>query len=330
MKIAFFAIEPWEKEILEKKFSKDKLFFSRKKLNKSDLGKIANFESLCVFVNSNIDKQILDKLPKLKYIATLSTGYNHIDLNECMKRNIQVSNVPFYGENTVAEHAFALILGLSRKLVENVNLVKSKKVKFGGLRGFDLKDKTLGVVGGGHIGQNVVKIAKGFGMKVLVFDINKNEKLAKQLGFKYKKLDYLLKHSDIVSLHVPYNKHTHHLLNKHRLNLMHAESYLINTSRGAVIDTQALLQALKNKKIKGAGLDVLENEQSVFTFKTNVKGDFYNIYKIDKELLKLSNVIITPHSAFNTQEALQRIINTTIDNVNGFKKGKIKNEVKVP
>ncbi|MBI2112769.1 hydroxyacid dehydrogenase [Candidatus Woesearchaeota archaeon] len=285
MKIAFFEIELWEKEVLRKAFPHDRLYFSPKRICSSDIQKIKDCEVLTTFVNCKINKNLLQSLPSLKYIATMSTGYDHIDVGLCEERGVKVSNVPFYGENTVAEYTFALILGLSRKLVNNVNLVKEKKYHFGGYRGFDLKGKTLGVIGGGNIGQHVIRIAKGFGMNILVFDVVKDSSLAKNLGFKYASLETLLQESDIVSLHVPYNKHTHHLINKDNISLMKKSAYLINTSRGPVVDEKALIQALKRRQIAGAGLDVYESEPQV-----------------NLRLTALDNVILTPHTASATVE----------------------------
>ncbi|MFH1276697.1 MAG: NAD(P)-dependent oxidoreductase [Candidatus Woesearchaeota archaeon] len=330
MKIAFFELEPWEEEVLRHAFPKDKLFFSTKKLCHSDFKKVSDYDIITTFVNCKINKKVIDSLPNLKFIATMSTGYDHIDLEICSQKNIKVSNVPFYGENTVAEHTFALILGLSRKLVNNVDFIREKKYYFGGFRGFDLRGKTIGVVGGGSIGQHVVRIAKGFEMNVLVFDLKQDKKLAKKIGFKYVSLDNLLKNSDIVSLHVPYNKHTHHLIDKKSFSIMKEGAYLINTSRGGIVETDALLQALRSKKLAGAGLDVLEDEGLMGRKKLrrDIKEADFKLITENKKLLKMGNVLITPHCAFNTQEAITRILDTTIDNINSFKKGKVKNEVK--
>jgi len=263
----------------------------------------------------------------------MSTGYDHIDLEECRKRKIPVCNVPTYGENTVAEHTFALILALSRKIVECVNRTHLGSFRLEGLRGFDLMGKTMGIVGGGNIGKHVIRMAKGFEMNVLVFDLYKDEKLAKKMGFKYAELDSLLKSSDIVTLHVPYNKHTHHLINKEKLDLMKSTAYLINTSRGGIIDQKELIKALKKKKIAGAGLDVLEDECEIVEETQLLKKEFgghCNLNRIveNHAILKLPNVIVTPHNAFNTNEALMRILQTTIDNLKGFKSGKVINVIK--
>ncbi|MBT4805137.1 hydroxyacid dehydrogenase [Candidatus Woesearchaeota archaeon] len=333
LKIGLFELEPWEEKVIKTAFPKDKLFFSKKKLTLQSAKKHHNLEAMAVFVHSEINKEILKKLPKLKYITTMSTGFDHIDVAACKERKVSVSNVPVYGENTVAEHAFALILALSRKIVDCVERTKRGSFELKGLRGFDLKNKTIGIIGGGNIGQHVIRMAKGFEMKVLVFDLNKDKNLAKKMGFQYTSMDKLLKESDVVSLHVPYNKHTHHLINKNKLSLMKKNAILINTSRGGIIDTDALVTALKRKKIAGAGLDVLEEECEMIEDIQLLKKEF--VKKCDLKiivenhiLLDMPNVIITPHNAFNTNEALMRILETTVKNIRGYKSGRKINLVK--
>ncbi|MBT6774278.1 hydroxyacid dehydrogenase [Candidatus Woesearchaeota archaeon] len=333
MKIGFFELELWEEKVIKETFPKDKLFFSKKKLTLQSAKKHSNLDAIAVFVHSEINKEILRKLPKLKLITTMSTGYDHIDLEECKKRKVTICNVPVYGENTVAEHAFALILALSRKIVDCVERTKRGSFELKGLRGFDLRSKTIGVIGGGNIGQHVIRMAKGFEMNVLVFDLHQDKKLAKTMGFKYTAMDKLLKESDVVSLHVPYNKHTHHLINKDKLSLMKKNAILINTSRGGIIDTEALVNALKRKKLAGAGLDVLEEESELIEETQLLKKEFTKNYDLktvveNHVLLEMPNVIITPHNAFNTNEALMRILETTIKNIKRYKISKKINVVK--
>jgi len=325
MKIGFFNIEPWERVSLKTAFSRDKLFFYSGDITVGNVDKCRNIDVLSVFVHTQVPKKILDKLPKLKLIATRSTGFDHIDLEECRKRNIVVSNVPTYGENTVAEHTFALLLGLSRKIVDCVERTRKGSFSYRGLRGFDLKNKTIGIVGGGNIGQHVARMAKGFEMKVLVFDVIKDFKLEKKLGFRYVSMDNLLMNSDIITLHVPYNKHTHHLINAAAFTKMKKGAILLNTSRGAVVDTDALVKVLRAGKLGGAGLDVLEGEDALNEELSLLRKGNQEEWKLlleDHLLLEMPTVLITPHNAFNTKEALMRILNTTINNINAFKKGK--------
>jgi len=334
MKIAFFNIEPWEREVLKKQFSSDTLLFFPEGITSSFMKQCKDVDVLSAFVHTPLTAEVLKGFSSLKMIASRGTGYDHIDLEYCQSKGIVVCNVPTYGENTVAEHAFALMLGLSHRIVESVERTRGGSFLYLGLRGFDLKGKTLGVVGGGNIGQHVVRIAKGFEMNVLVYDVKRDGVLARKLGFKYVSLEKLLMLSDIVTLHVPYNKYTHHLLNKKTIGLMKKGAYLINTSRGAVVETDALVRALKSKRLAGAGLDVLEEEDELnrdlkLANKKNVSVEELKILLEDHALLEMSNVLITPHNAFNTQEALGRILDVTIANIVGFKRGKVKNEVGV-
>ena len=326
MKIGFFEIESWEKDFLSSFFPKDQLFFFRGKLTFSNARKFKDLEAISVFIYSEINSKLLENLPRLKMIATRSTGYDHIDLAECKKRNITVCNVPTYGENTVAEHTFALILALSRKIVDCVERTKKGSFDLEGLKGFDLREKILGVIGTGNIGKHIIRIGNGFEMKVIAFDAFPNKDLPKQLGFEYVSMDKLLADSDIVTIHVPYNKFTHHLIDKKAIAKMKKSAYLINTSRGGIIETDALVKALKAKKIAGAGLDVLEEECNIIEEPQLLKKSFPG--KCDLKtlvenhmLLEMLNVIVTPHNEFNTQEALIRILKVTVENIQEFKKG---------
>ena len=321
MKIAFFEIEKWEEDYIKNKLKNHKLIFLYDELNERNVNKIKDCEAICVFIYSKISRNILDNLPNLKVICTMSTGFDHIDLADCRKRNIKVYNVPYYGENTVAEHTFALILALSRKIVDSVGRVKKDDFNLKGLRGFDLKAKTIGVIGPGHIGQHVIRMANGFEMKVIACAHKKEPKIAKELGFKYVSLEYLLKNSDIITIHCPLNKETTHLINMKNIKLIKKGSYLINTARGGIVETKALVYALNNHILSGAGLDVLEGECYIKEEKQLLNKKFIQEYDLktfieNHILLKEKNVIVTPHNAFNSNEALLRIVDTTIENIN--------------
>jgi len=331
-KITFFEAEEWEKEYLRNSLKGHALQFFDQPLSKKNINKVKDQDIIAVFIYSKMDKGMINGLPKLKLITTMSTGFDHIDIEESKKRGIVVCNVPSYGENTVAEHTFALILSISRKIPESLERVKKGDFSLKRLRGFDLKGKTIGIVGCGNIGQHVARIAKGFEMDVLVFDVNKDQKLAKKIGFRYSSLENLLKNSDIVTLHVPDNKSTHHLINKKTLSLLKKDAVLINTSRGGIIDTDALIKSLSKKKIRSAGLDVLEGECLIKEEKQLLNSDFEKVCDLktvlqDHILLNNPNVYITPHNAFNSKEALNRILDTTVDNINAFLKKKPINEV---
>ncbi len=332
MRTAFFEADKEEKNFLSenkkiKETGLEPVFFEGP-LDKDNLPKDRSFEAISVFVGSELDAETLGNFESLKFIATRSTGFDHIDLEYCKEEGIKVSNVPSYGEHTVAEYAFALILNLSRRVYEAYENVRDEgdwSVK--GLQGFDLKGKTIGVVGTGNIGRNSVKIAHGFGMNILAADVKPDEEFAKEYGLKYVELDELLSKSDIVTLHVPYLESTHHLINKDNIKKMKKGAYLINTSRGPVVETEALVKTLQEKHLGGAGLDVLEEEgitKDEFGFLLaggREEGDLKTVIA-NHVLVDMPNVIVTPHNAFNTRSAWERILSTTVDNLTSFVEGK--------
>ena len=325
MRIAVFGYEPWEKEYLASRAPAGvELIFFDHPLNHDQILTDTDFEGLMVFVSSQVDEAVLGKFSKVRFILTRSTGYDHIDLNVCRSRGVIVSNVPAYGEATVAEYTFALLLALSRKICLGYHQVReSGSFNVVNLRGFDLEGKILGVVGTGRIGRHVVRIARGFGLKVLVNDAHPDAKFAETMEVSYLTLPELLAQSDIVTLHVPAIPDTEHLLNTTTFAQMKKGAILINTSRGSVIETQALVVALRSGQIAGAALDVLEEEGVIrdeLDFLVAGHPEEHNLKTVlaDHVLIDLPNVIVTPHNAFNTTEALQRILNTTIDNLRGF------------
>lgn len=324
--IAFFEISPEEKKYLESKLLQNKEMsatFHRSKLTAKNIAKAQDADIIASFVYSKITRDMIERLPKLKLITTMSTGFDHIDLEYCKEKNIMVCNVPTYGEKTVAEHTFALILSLSRKIPQSIDNVRKLNFDLEELRGFDLEGKTLGIVGMGHIGANVAKIARGFDMKILVSDPKPDKKILKQSGAKLVSFEKLLKKSDIISLHAPYNPHTHHLINKENIHLIKHGAYIINTARGALIETEALLLALDKKIIAGAGIDVLEEESFIKEERELLKRPQKNNQMLltvmqDHLLIYNPQVIITPHNAFNSKEAMHRILDTTILNIEKF------------
>ncbi|MBI5530943.1 MAG: hydroxyacid dehydrogenase [Candidatus Doudnabacteria bacterium] len=331
MKILFIETENWEQEYLKEKFAGNELVFrNRPEILPED----ANTEVLCTFLGCPIAQAELEKMPNLKYIATRSTGFDHIDLKAAAAKSIPVSNVPTYGENTVAEFTFALLLALSRKVYPAAKQVKEQGLfETRELQGFDLKDKVIGVIGTGHIGTYVVKIAHGFGMKIVAYDPYPNQQLAKDFEYTYASLEELLKTSDVITLHVPYMPATHHLLNAENLKLVKPGAVLLNTSRGGLVETAGLVEALKTGKLAGAGLDVLEEEGFVKEEAHLINNPHPNLEQIkvalaDHELMHMPNVLITPHNAFNSREAVMRILDTTVANIQGFMNGKPANLVK--
>ncbi|MBI4550497.1 MAG: hydroxyacid dehydrogenase [Candidatus Omnitrophica bacterium] len=291
-------------------------------------GQIRDAEILSVFIKSRLDRPLLESLPRLKLIATRSTGYDHIDLAAAKEKGVQVLNVPTYGENTVAEHTFALILSLSRNLRKSYLKTQAGDFSLDGLIGFDLKGKTLGVVGTGHIGLHVIRIGVAFGMKVIAFDLKEQKFLSEVMSFEYVPFEELMKRSDIISLHVPYLPSTRHLINRETLRLVKEGAILINTARGGLIETHALVDAVNEGRISGVGLDVLEEEELILEDRrllgaADSEAHWESLRTTLKNhlLLHRENVIFTPHLAFYSREAVQRIIDTTLENIRDFLRG---------
>ena len=332
MKIAFFEVQDWEKPFLEEGFANQEIDFFKEILDENNVSLVSDFDVISVFIYSQVGNTIIDKLSKVRLIATRSTGYDHIEIQACKRRGILICNVPFYGEITVAEHTFALILSISRNIHDSYERTRQGDFSCPGIQGFDLNGKVLGVLGTGRIGSKVIEIAKGFNMQVLAYDRFPNSKLAETLGFQYVDWKELLPKSDIVTLHLPYNKDTHHFLNKETISKMKNGAVVINTARGGLIDSQALTEALVHSYLRGAGLDVLEEEslirEEAQLFLDNVPREQLATMLRAHILLRLKNVVITPHCAFNSKESLERLINGTIENIKAFTSGKPQNIIK--
>lgn len=333
MKVAFFELDDWEKEYFKNNSQGDfDPTFIDKPLSSGNVSSVSDVEGIVVFIYSHITKDVLEKLPSLKWIATMSTGFDHIDITECINRNISVMNVPTYGEITVAEHAFALIFAISRRIIESYERVKEGNFSPEGLTGFDLCGKTLGVIGVGNIGCHVIRIAKGIGMNVLGYKRTPDEKLSRELGFKFVSMDELLSQSDIITLHLPYSKETHHFIDSERFLKMKDGMIIINTARGGLIDTHALLENLDSYKVSFAGLDVLEEEPLLMEEKALLSREYDKgaLMRTLENHMLLNNprVIITPHNAFNSKEALHRIVSTTLKNIKGYLCAKPENIIK--
>jgi len=257
-----------------------------------------------------VTPEVLKRLPNLKLIVTRSAGYDHIDLAAAERQGIAVCNVPDYGAHMIAEHAFGLLLAVARYIVKGNNRYKGERLfSDRGLQGIELYGKTLGVIGTGRIGLHSVRIAKGFGMRVIAYDVFENPSAAEELGFQYMPLEDLLAESHAVTLHVSLDEATHHLMNADRLARMKLGAILINTSRGAVVDTQALISALRSGHIGGAGLDVLEDEREKY-------HDFGDL-----------NVVVTPHLGWYTDGAVDRILTIALTDIEAFMRGERINRV---
>lgn len=322
--IAVFEEEAVDRGGFRAAFPEAKILFLPEPLRRENAAVAEHAEVISVFVKSEVREPVLKELPSLKFIATRSTGADHIDLAACAKRGIVVSNVPSYGENSVAEFTFALILALARKIFQSYERTERFRFNREGLQGFDLLGKTLGVIGVGRIGRFVVKIGNGFGMRVIAYDPRPNPALEKELRFRYvRTLDELLGQSDIITLHLPLTPETRHLINRGNIQKAKRSALLINTSRGGIIETGALVWALDQGILSGAGLDVLEEENAAYEedkllVKDPQKGlDLMTLLR-NHLLVARDDVIVTPHNAFNTREGIQRIIDQTVENIQAY------------
>ena len=330
MKTVIFEIAQWEKELLQK--SLQDTVFTEEKLTADNASSYIDAEIISSFISSVINRDVVDRLPNLKLIVTRSTGFDHIDVNYCKTKNIVVSNVPEYGSSTVAEHTFALLLNLTRKIPQATEQIQKLNFDHSQLKGVDLYGKTLGIIGLGKIGQHVLRIAQGFGMKVISYARHPDMEQAQKLNFEYRDLDSLLGESDVVTLHLPLTAETTHIINKDNILKFKKGSYLINTARGGLIEAEALLLGLDQGILEGVGLDVLEEEDELseeVSILTKVSQQNINLKTLlyDHILIRHPKVIVTPHNAFNSQEALERIIQVTIENIQSFTDGKAINTV---
>lgn len=326
MNISCFECDAHERELLGQRLARHALTFHTGPLDEHNAHQFTGAQVLVIFIYSRITREILHFLPNVRLIVTLSTGYDHINLEACKEREITVCNVPKYGGTAVAEHTFALLLALLRHIPKATHNTAHDDFSLEGLCGTELAGKTLGVIGAGTIGSSVVRIARAFGMQVLICERTPNKQLEKETGAHHTLLADLLKKADIVTLHIPYTKQTHHLIDRHALRRMKPTAYLINTARGALIDTKALHTALTTKKLAGAALDVLEGEIEHKEAHAprrahHVQQHDWKMIRETHRLLKLPNVLITPHMAFYTQEAVHTILNTAIQSIEAFERG---------
>jgi D-lactate dehydrogenase len=332
MKIVIFEAEEWEARACRRLAGGHEVVCVKDRLTATEAAKHREAEIISTFVNSRLSGDILAHFPKLKLIATRSTGYDHIDLAWCTENEVKIANVPDYGDVTVAEHSFALMLAAARQLVTAVDRTRRGNFSQEGLRGIELRGKTLGVIGAGRIGRRAIEIARGFGMTVFAYDNDRDENAAAQLGYSYASLGDVLKAADILTLHVPASPHTENLISDAEFDQMKRGALLINTARGNIVNVPALVRALTSGQIQAAGLDVLPQEPLI-----REEAEVFRGPPLEKEnlealvanhvLLRFPNVIVTPHIAYNTHEAVARIIETTIANIEAFACGTEKNLV---
>lgn len=329
MKIVLFDTHPFEKDAFEKANVdfRHALTYLEPRLTPQTAPLAAGFDVVCAFANDKLGAETLRALKAggARLVALRSAGYNHVDLKAAKELGLPVVRVPQYSPYSVAEHAMALILTLNRKIHRAYARVRELNFSLDGLVGFDLHGKTVGVVGTGRIGLALARILRGFGCRVLAHDLRPNPE-ALALGVEYVGLPALYADSDIISLHVPLVPETRHLIDARALDQMKPGVFLINTGRGALVDTGALIAHLKSGKLGGAGLDVYEEEENVF-FK-DLSGQVLQDDLLAR-LLTFPNVVITSHQGFLTREALHNIAQTTLQNVRDFEKGApLVNEVK--
>jgi len=297
-------------DVFENEEKKIREYFPNASIEKNKIGedeiikKYKNAEILCVFVDEKITAKIIKNLKNLKLIVARSVGYDHIDIKAAKEKNIKVCNIPDYGSHVISEHVFALLLSGARHIREGDERVESKKFDYRGLCGVAMRGKTMGIIGTGKIGKNTIKIASlGFGMTVIANDKYPDKKAMKTLNYKYVSLEEIWKRSDVISLHTPLLKSTHHLINDESIKKMKDGVIIINTARGEIIDTDSLVRGLKSKKIKFAGLDVLEHEKKP---------------ELDAKLIDIPNVITTPHIAFFADCSTNKIFTETIETIQKF------------
>lgn len=317
MKVAVFSSKPYDQSHLEKfNNNQHQLSFIAARLTLQTAALADGYDAVCCFVNDQLDAECIQLLATqgIKYIAMRCAGYNNVSLDACQKYNIRVVRVPEYSPYAVAEHAVALIMDLNRNIHRAFARVRENYYLLDGLLGFDMHGKTVGVLGTGKIGLCLIKILLGFGCKVVAYDPVENEAV-KALGVDYKSINELFAVADIISLHCPLTKDTHHLINADTIKLMKKGVMIINTSRGALIDTAQVIEGLKSGKVGYLGLDVYEEETELFfeDFSSSILQD-----DVFARLLTFPNVVITGHQAFFTQEALNAIATVTINNLSAL------------
>lgn len=321
MKVAIFSTKPYDQQFLEQaNQNQHELTFFEPKLNYETASLAKDFEAVCVFVNDQLDSQTLEKLTEggIKLIALRCAGFNNINLKKAAELGLKIVRVPAYSPYAVAEHTLGLILTLNRKLHRAYYRVREGNFSLDGLLGFDLNNRTVGIIGTGKIGMIVAKILQGFGCKILGYDLYPHPEFA-TFGGEYTELNKLIKESDIITLHCPLTPDTHHMINTETIAMAKDGFMLVNTSRGGLIDTKAVIKGLKNQKIGYLALDVYEQEEELFFEDLSdeiIQDDTF------QRLLTFPNVLITGHQAFFTQEALTNIADTTIKNINQFAEGK--------
>ncbi|GMU25029.1 MAG: 2-hydroxyacid dehydrogenase [Phycisphaerae bacterium] len=317
MKVAVFSTKPYDRRFLsaanQQAGGPHEFVFFEPRLTAETAVLASGFPAVCAFVNDDIAARTLQNLSAggTRFLAMRSAGFNNVDVTEAKRLRITVARVPAYSPHGVAEHAVALMLALNRRLHKSYNRVREGNFSLEGLLGFEMRGRTAGVVGTGKIGAAVAHILLGLGMRVLAFDVHQDEQLVRA-GVIYTELDALLTESDIITLHVPLMAQTHHLIDHRAIGRMRRGAMLINTSRGGLVDTAAVINGLKDGHIGALGLDVYEEEEVLFFEDHSARAIPDDVFA---RLLTFPNVIVTGHQAFFTQEALSNIAATTVENL---------------
>lgn len=324
-KVVFFEVDSSEQDFFRRRLEGIDATYYPHRFTHNHLAEAEIADYLVSFIYSDWSDAILEQLPKLKGIATMSVGVDHIGMAVVKKREIAVSNVPAYGPNTVAEHALALLLSLSRKIVPSVERTRSGVYEYSGLTGWDLAGKTLAVVGTGKIGSHVARIAHGLDMRLIGYDPHPNTELTEKYGLEYMPLPQALASADVITLHVPLTAENKHMLSEREFALMKNGVVIINSARGALIDANALLAAIESGKVAEAGIDVLEDEGLLKEEKEFFSPYFklldYQTALANHALMRHPKVLVTPHNAFNSREALENILGTTVKNLTAMMSG---------
>eukprot|EP01114_Cavostelium_apophysatum_P002692 TRINITY_DN1237_c0_g1_i2.p1 TRINITY_DN1237_c0_g1~~TRINITY_DN1237_c0_g1_i2.p1 ORF type:complete len:334 (-),score=125.03 TRINITY_DN1237_c0_g1_i2:24-1025(-) len=327
MKIALFGAKSYDQSSI-KSGGNAEFEYLKEDLSAESAGRLTSgkYEGVCIFVNDKADEACINVLKEkgIKFILIRAAGFNNVDLKAAKTAGIKVFRVPAYSPNAVAEFAVGLMLALNRKIHKSYNRTRENNFALDGLLGFDFNGKTVGVIGTGAIGVIVCRIMKAFGCRIIAYDIYKNEKAQQEIGFEYVDLDTVWKESDVISIHAPLTKETTHMLNDDSVAKLKDGVMIVNTSRGPLIDTKALIRGLKTKKIGSVGMDVYENESNLF-FEDHSKDVMED--DMMARLTSFNNVIVTGHQAFFTKEALGNISKTTMQNIDDFTNGKDTNEM---
>lgn len=322
MRILFYDAQKYDRESFDRKLStypEIEMEYLEADLNKTTVGLASGFDAVCAFVSSDVGAEVIEKLAKLnvKLILMRCAGFNNVDLSMAKKMGITVLRVPAYSPEAVAEHAMTLAMAVNRHVHKSYIKVRENNFALNGLTGVNFYGKTAGIIGTGKIGAAMCRICQGFGMKVIAYDCYQNPSLP---FVTYVSMDELLSQSDLISLHCPLTEETYHMINHDTIGKMKDKVVLVNTSRGALISTEDLIQGIRTKKFFGVGLDVYEEETgNVFE---NREDDFLE-HSVTARLLSFPNVIVTSHQGFLTEEALESIADTTLSNAMDFMKGTI-------